>query len=39
MKKAIQTLAWKFNAARMVLEYANQCYLPIVGGPGAWGRV
>ncbi|MFH1999141.1 MAG: alpha-glucan family phosphorylase [Planctomycetota bacterium] len=32
MKAAIQTLAWRFNANRMVMEYAKQCYLPSVGG-------
>lgn len=39
MKKAIQTLAWRFNAGRMVLEYANERYLPVVGGLGASGRI
>jgi starch phosphorylase len=32
MKDAIQTLAWRFNANRMVMDYARQCYLPSVGG-------
>lgn len=31
MKNAIATLAWRFNACRMVLQYARECYLPIVG--------
>lgn len=31
MKHAIQGLAWRFNARRMVLEYATKCYLPAVG--------
>ena len=34
MKHAIQSLAWQFNADRMVIEYARTCYLPAVGaGP------
>jgi starch phosphorylase len=39
MKKAIQTLAWRFNAGRMVLDYANDYYMPIVGGPGTSSRM
>jgi len=31
MKHAIQSLAWRFNARRMLLEYARKCYLPAVG--------
>ncbi len=31
MKHAIQSLAWRFNAARMLKEYARDCYLPSVG--------
>ena len=30
-KHAIQSLAWRFNAGRMVMEYAEKCYLPAVG--------
>lgn len=31
MKHAIQSLAWRFNADRMVIDYARKCYLPAVG--------
>ncbi|MCF6148657.1 MAG: glycosyltransferase family 1 protein [Candidatus Kuenenia sp.] len=31
IKGAIQSLAWRFNADRMVMEYAQKCYLPCVG--------
>ena len=34
MKHAVQSLAWRYNAGRMVMEYATKCYLPAVGlGP------
>ena len=31
VKHAIQSLAWRFSARRMVGEYARKCYLPAVG--------
>ena len=31
MKNAIQTLAWRFTADRMALEYMRDCYMPSVG--------
>jgi starch phosphorylase len=31
MKHAIATLAWRFNADRMVRDYVRTCYLPAVG--------
>lgn len=31
IKNAVQSLAWRFNANRMLMEYACECYLPIVG--------
>jgi len=31
VKHAIRTLAWRFNAGRMLMEYAGECYLPMVG--------
>ncbi|MBL7077140.1 MAG: alpha-glucan family phosphorylase [Kiritimatiellae bacterium] len=31
VKHAIQSLAWRYNAARMVVQYAQECYLPSVG--------
>ncbi len=34
-KRAIQTLAWRYNADRMVTDYTLRCYLPAVGGCAA----
>ena len=31
MKHALRSLAWRFNADRMVIEYARKCYQPVVG--------
>ncbi len=31
-KHAIRTLAWRFNAARMVKDYTRNAYLPAAGG-------
>ena len=31
MKRAIRTLAWRFNADRMVIDYARGCYAPAAG--------
>jgi starch phosphorylase len=31
VKCALLGLAWRFNAERMLLEYARECYLPVVG--------
>ncbi|MDR4507781.1 MAG: alpha-glucan family phosphorylase [Candidatus Brocadiaceae bacterium] len=31
IKNALLSLAWRFNADRMVMEYARKCYLPCVG--------
>ncbi len=31
-KNALQSLAWRFNADRMVMDYARDFYLPPVGG-------
>lgn len=28
MKRSIRTLAWRFSADRMVMDYVRQCYLP-----------
>jgi starch phosphorylase len=28
IKRSIRTLSWRFNADRMVMDYAQQCYLP-----------
>ena len=32
VKRAIRTLAWRYNADRMVQDYVEQCYLPAAGG-------
>ncbi len=32
IKEALLSLAWRFNADRMVIAYAKTCYLPAVGG-------
>jgi len=31
-KNALRTLAWRFNADRMVMDYTMNCYLPAAGG-------
>ena len=35
-KSALRTLAWRFNAERMVLDYVQQSYLPAAGGLSCW---
>ncbi|MBL8817616.1 MAG: alpha-glucan family phosphorylase [Planctomyces sp.] len=32
MKRAIRTLGWRFNADRMVMDYATHSYVPAAGG-------
>ncbi|OFW28641.1 MAG: alpha-glucan phosphorylase [Acidobacteria bacterium RIFCSPLOWO2_02_FULL_65_29] len=32
MKHSIMTLAWRYNADRMVMNYVDACYLPAAGG-------
>lgn len=32
MKRSVMTLAWRFSADRMVLDYATTRYLPAIGG-------
>jgi len=32
VKRGIQTLGWRFNADRMVMDYTTQCYLPAASG-------
>ncbi|HEV8580183.1 MAG TPA: alpha-glucan family phosphorylase [Thermoanaerobaculia bacterium] len=32
VKRAIRTLAWRYNADRMVMDYVKECYLPAAGG-------
>jgi glycogen phosphorylase len=31
-KNALRSLAWRFNADRMVMDYAEKSYLPAAGG-------
>lgn len=33
IRRALATLAWRYNADRMVIDYATHCYLPAVGAP------
>ena len=35
-KHAICSLAWRFNADRMVIDYARNCYLPAAGACTSW---
>jgi starch phosphorylase len=32
MMNSISTLAWRFSAHRMVMDYARYCYVPSAGG-------
>ena len=32
MMNSISTLAWRFSAHRMVMDYARACYVPAAGG-------
>jgi glycogen phosphorylase len=32
VKRAMRTLAWRYNADRMVMDYVKKCYLPAAGG-------
>ena len=32
MKRAIQTLGWRFSAERMVMDYVLKSYIPAAGG-------
>lgn len=32
MKRSIMSLAWRYNADRMVSDYVTSCYLPAAGG-------
>ena len=32
MKNSISSLAWRFSAHRMVMDYAKSCYVPAAGG-------
>ena len=39
MKRTIRTLGWRFNADRMVMDYALKCYVPAAGGTSSDMRV
>ncbi len=39
MKRAIQTLGWRFNADRMVMDYVNQAYVPAAGSTSCYMTV
>lgn len=32
MKRGVQTLGWRFNADRMVMDYVSRAYIPAAGG-------
>jgi starch phosphorylase len=32
MMNSISSLAWRFSAHRMVMDYAKACYVPAAGG-------
>ena len=32
MMNSISSLAWRFSAHRMVMDYAQKCYVPAAGG-------
>jgi len=38
MKRTIRTLGWRFNADRMVMDYALECYVPAAGGTSSESR-
>jgi starch phosphorylase len=38
MKRTIRTLGWRFNTDRMVIDYANSCYLPAAGAKSSQMR-
>jgi glycogen phosphorylase len=39
MKRTIRTLGWRFNADRMVMDYALKCYVPAAGGTSSDMRI
>jgi len=38
MKRTIRTLGWRFNADRMVMDYATRFYVPAAGGTSSDSR-
>jgi starch phosphorylase len=39
MKRTIRTLGWRFNAARMVMDYTQKCHIPAAGGTSSSMRI
>jgi starch phosphorylase len=39
MKRTIRTLGWRFNADRMVMDYATKFYVPAAGGRSSDSRL
>jgi starch phosphorylase len=39
MKRTIRTLGWRFNADRMVMDYATKFYVPAAGGTSSDSRL
>jgi starch phosphorylase len=39
MKRTIRTLGWRFNADRMVMDYATKFYVPAAGGTSSESRM
>jgi starch phosphorylase len=39
MKRTIRTLGWRFNADRMVMDYATRFYVPAAGGTSSDSRI
>ena len=39
MKRTIRTLGWRFNADRMVMDYATRLYVPAAGGTSSDARL
>jgi starch phosphorylase len=36
MMSSISSLAWRFSAHRMVMDYTRHCYVPAAGGTSCW---
>ena len=32
LASSLRSLAWRYNADRMVMDYVRECYLPAAGG-------
>jgi starch phosphorylase len=38
MKRAIQSMGWRFSADRMVIDYVEKAYIPAAGGTSSEAR-